>query len=467
MLTRLVDIIVSLVGCLLLLPMLPVIAVLIKIDSRGPVFYSCNRVGRGGKIFRMYKFRTMQTTSVALGPSVSPLGDPRVTAMGSILRRLKLNEFPQFINVLKGDMTLIGPRPEAPDLAAYYPPEACRIFTVKPGLAGPSQILGRNEEELYPPGVDPQQYYLTRILPGKLRIDLQYIDDKSLWRDFKYLLLAVKVTLTAAVARRHLADNLGQILLMVCDLVCCLLSFTLAHLLRFDSFADPSLNKVLLRFLPWIILARLPVFIYFNFYHSLLSHLSLYDVKRIFHGVAISSLVLVGLSFFLGHAIGYSRAVFFIDWFCLTILLIGYRALFKMLYQRIYSETKANGDKKRVLIWGAGDWGELCLRYLRKKVNPAYEVVGFIDDDRKKRNRRLNGVKVLGDRNHLEIICQLYKVHEIFISIQQASPVDLQRLIEVCTGMGLPTRIFSDPGEPVAETFFKPKQLQTSRFSMG
>ena len=357
MLTRFLDMIISMVGCIVLLLILPVIALLIKIDSRGPVFYRCNRVGQDGKIFQMFKFRTMHETPVAIGPSVSPLGDPRVTTMGRILRRLKLNEFPQFINVLRGDMTLIGPRPEAPDLAASYPPGARRIFSVKPGLAGPSQILGRNEEELYPPGVDPKQYYLDHILPQKLPIDLQYIDDRSFCKDLKYLFLAVKVTIADAIARRHLADNLGQILLMASDMACCLLSFTLAHLLRFDNFADPSLNEVLLRFLPWTVLARLPVFIYFNFYHSLISHLSLYDIKRVFQGVAVSSLALVGLSFFLGHAVGYSRAVFLIDWFCLTTLLIGYRALFKMLHQRFYGATNNNGDKKRVLIWGAGDWG--------------------------------------------------------------------------------------------------------------
>jgi lipopolysaccharide/colanic/teichoic acid biosynthesis glycosyltransferase len=105
-----------------------------------------------------------------IGPSVCPQGDPRVTPVGRVLRRLKLNEFPQFINLLKGDMTLVGPRPETPDLAALYPPEARKIFTVKPGLIGPNQILGRNEEELYPPGVDPQQFYLQEILPKKLPV---------------------------------------------------------------------------------------------------------------------------------------------------------------------------------------------------------------------------------------------------------------------------------------------------------
>jgi lipopolysaccharide/colanic/teichoic acid biosynthesis glycosyltransferase len=153
MLTRLIDLCLSLIGLLVLGVCYPLIALALKLDSRGPVFYQCRRVGLHGKIFSMYKFRTMYETPMALGPSVSPLGDPRVTPVGRVLRRLKLNELPQFINLFKGEMTLIGPRPESPDLAAAaYPAEAKKIFTVKPGLIGPNQILGRNEEESYPPG---------------------------------------------------------------------------------------------------------------------------------------------------------------------------------------------------------------------------------------------------------------------------------------------------------------------------
>ena len=157
MLNRALDIIVSLVGLLILLMMLPVIAILIKLDSPGPVLYAGRRVGKDGKIFKMFKFRTMYRTPKPLGVSVSPQGDPRVTPVGLWLRRLKLNEFPQFFNILRGDMTLVGPRPEAPDMAEKYPPEARKIFSVKPGLLGPNQILGRNEEDLYPRGVNPGQ----------------------------------------------------------------------------------------------------------------------------------------------------------------------------------------------------------------------------------------------------------------------------------------------------------------------
>lgn len=446
--TRIFDILFSLFAILILLPWLPIIAFFIKVDSRGPVFYACKRVGRGGKIFKMYKLRTMYETPVQLGPSLSPQGDPRVTSVGRILRRLKLNEFPQFFNVLKGDMTLVGPRPEAPDLAAAYPEAAKIIFTVKPGLAGPNQILGRNEEEVYPPGVDPVQFYIEHILPKKIPVDVQYITDKSLLKNFKYMLLALKVTLTKAISRQHLWDNRSQFYLMLADIAACAFSFTLAHLLRYESFSLRESLQTFLILLPLAVLVRLPIFVYFGFYHTLMRHLSFYDIKRIFHGVALSSIILVGVSFLSGYVISelpkfssYSRSVFLIDWLCLTILLTSMRALLKKLYLH-YKAAKDGQDEKTVLIWGAGDAGELCLHYLKKHRNPTYNVVGFIDDDSLKRNKRLNGVKVLGNCHHVKILAQIYRIQEVFVAIPSVTPHELDKIICVCQLLDVKARLF-------------------------
>ena len=167
MMKRCLDLVLACIGLLLVLPLSLVIGLFIKLDSRGPILYRCDRIGKDGKPFKMYKFRTMFDTPLHVGASVCPQDDPRVTPFGCILRRTKLNELPQLLNVLKGEMTFVGPRPEAPDLAALYPDYAKAIFTVTPGLVGPNQILGRNEEEWYPPGVDPQRYYIEEILPQK------------------------------------------------------------------------------------------------------------------------------------------------------------------------------------------------------------------------------------------------------------------------------------------------------------
>ena len=444
MLTRLIDIIFACLGLIILGLMYPFVGLLIKFDSRGPIFYRCKRVGRHGQILAMWKFRTMYHRPQDIGPSVSPQGDPRVTTVGRVLRRLKLNEFPQFINLLKGDMTLVGPRPESPDLAALYPPEARKIFSVKPGLIGPNQILGRNEEELYPPGVDPQQFYLEEILPKKLPVDLAYIDDQSFGKNLKYLILGLWVTIAGAVSRQHLWHNRSQIFLFLMDTSSCVASFTLAHFLRFDCQVPSLCLAPLYPLLLWAVLVRLPIFIACGFYYVLIRHLSLFDIKKVIKGVALASGAFVVAAYFLGLTTGYPRAVFVTDWFCLTTFLVGYRAMAKKLYLRYKRPPSTAAVKKPVLIWGAGDCGELCLRFLQKEQQPAYEIIGFIDDDPKKRGKRLGGVKILGDRHQLSIIQQLFKVEQVFIAVANVSSLARQQMLDSCRQAGLHPHLFLD-----------------------
>lgn len=461
MISRLLDIFVSLIGMLCLGLMLPFIALLIKLDSRGPVFYLCDRIGLNGKIFKMYKFRTMYETPQQLGASVSPEGDPRVTSIGKVLRRLKLNEFPQFINVMKGEMTIVGPRPESPDLAAAYPPQARKIFTVKPGLVGPNQILGRNEEEWYPPGVDHKKYYIEFILPKKLPLDLQYIEDKTILKDIKYILFGLVATVGGAISRRHLVNNRSQLFMLLTDLCLCLLSFFVAHYLRYEYFLAGQHYQVLVKLLPWVVILRLPVFIYFGFYQTLIKHLTIFDIKKIFTGVALSSLLLVCFIFLGGLSEpGYSRGVFFIDWFCLTTLIVGYRVLLKKLYQTQKSKTEpCPNNKKQVLIWGAGDAGELCLRYLLKETNPPYHVVGFVDDNPQKRGKKIRGIPVLGNRHHMDILIQLYNIKEIIVAIYAANSFELQQIYSFCHQLGVKTRWFVLDAKVVAEPDYPPANL--------
>jgi len=459
MLSRIFDIIVSLVGVIMLLLMLPVIAVLIKLDSPGPVFYAGRRVGQGGKLFKMYKFRTMYETPQPLGVSVSPQGDPRITQVGLWLRRLKLNEFPQFFNVLKGDMTLVGPRPETPDMAAQYPPEARKIFSIKPGLVGPNQILGRNEEELYPRDADPVQFYLNEILPRKLPLDLQYLEEKSFGKEVKYLLWGTWVTITGAISRQHLADSKTQLLMLATDTGCCLASFTLAHLIRYEVFPLPEVTQAFWAVLPLTVLTRIPVLFYFGCYQIFIRFLSLRDLKRVFQGVFLGSLLLIFISYFTGALFkGSGRGVFIIDWLCLTMMLLGYRVLLKTLRNRFMKE-ESNGRLRVALIWGSGEQGLWCLRYLRQSQDPRYEVVGFIDDNISLQHKSLDGLRVLGDHHHLEILARIYHIQELFVAIPEVFPGRLERVQELCRDLNIALLRFMPrsvreigPAPPVAES---------------
>ena len=184
-----------------------------------------------------------------------------MTPFGRFLRRTKINELPQLLNILKGEMTFVGPRPEAPDLAALYPAHAKAIFTVTPGLVGPNQILGRNEEEWYPPGVDPQQYYIAEILPKKLPLDLEYVRQPSLYKDLRYLVLGVKETVCKAISWKLVLQNKSQLYLLGADFVLSMVSFGLAHLLRFEGIAEERMLIDSLPLLPVVVLIRHPMFL--------------------------------------------------------------------------------------------------------------------------------------------------------------------------------------------------------------
>jgi lipopolysaccharide/colanic/teichoic acid biosynthesis glycosyltransferase len=189
-LKRLFDLVISLLVILIAAPLWVAVAIAIQLDSPGPVFYRGHRVGRGGKLFAIYKFRTMVVDARARGPGITSEADPRITRVGRFLRRFKIDEMPQLINVLKGEMSIVGPRPEDPRYVARYTPEQLQVLSVRPGMASPAFVKYRHEESLLAGADDPEQVYLTQILPDKLRLDLEYIRKQSFLFDLGIFLQA-------------------------------------------------------------------------------------------------------------------------------------------------------------------------------------------------------------------------------------------------------------------------------------
>jgi lipopolysaccharide/colanic/teichoic acid biosynthesis glycosyltransferase len=193
---RALDAAASLLGLLLVSPVLLIVALIIKCTSRGPVFYRQQRVGLHGRTFSIVKFRTMRSDAEQLGPSLTAAHDPRVTAVGRRLRRLKLDELPQLWNVLIGEMSLVGPRPEVPQYVAFYSPAERRVLTVRPGMTDLASIAYRNEEELLARDADPDRHYREVVLPDKLRLNLEYLDRISLTFDLLLLVRTAKAVFT-------------------------------------------------------------------------------------------------------------------------------------------------------------------------------------------------------------------------------------------------------------------------------
>ena len=183
---RIFDIAISSIGLIILSPCLLVIALLIKITSPGLVFYRAERVGKDGVSFKLYKFRSMTTDADKSGPKITTQGDARVTSVGRWLRKLKLDELPQLINVLKGEMSMVGPRPEDPHYVAYYSPEQRQVLSVLPGITSAASVRFRHEEQILV-GDDWEIQYIQQVLPEKLDIELDYLRQRSFWGDLSLI----------------------------------------------------------------------------------------------------------------------------------------------------------------------------------------------------------------------------------------------------------------------------------------
>ena len=194
---RAFDLLFSAVGLFLLFPFLVLIALLINLDSPGPVIFRQERIGKGGKIFRIHKFRTMRVAVDRDGPEITVGSDERITQLGAFLRRYKLDEFPQLIDVIKGDMSIVGPRPEVQKYVDLYPQSAKPvIFSVRPGITDAASIEFKNENQLLGSVPDPERYYVEQILPRKIQHYVAYVQHRSLWTDLVIVLRTIRATVS-------------------------------------------------------------------------------------------------------------------------------------------------------------------------------------------------------------------------------------------------------------------------------
>ena len=191
MLKRAFDIICSFTGLIVLLPLLAAAALAVKIDSRGPAFFLQERMGRNFRPFRIIKFRTMAAGSERAGSLITVCGDSRVTRLGRFLRKYKIDELPQLINVLKGDMSLVGPRPEVKKYVGLFRTDYEKLLTVRPGITDPASLRYSDEEALLSLSANWEEDYVKRLLPAKIRLSSAYVDDHGVVTDIKLILKTI------------------------------------------------------------------------------------------------------------------------------------------------------------------------------------------------------------------------------------------------------------------------------------
>jgi lipopolysaccharide/colanic/teichoic acid biosynthesis glycosyltransferase len=199
---RIFDLILSILALFGLGPLFLIIAVLIKIDSKGPIFFKHERVGKDGVRFRMYKFRKLRHDSCSVGPGLSLVNDERLTGVGRLLDQYKLNELPQFLNVLKGEMSIVGPRPESPEFVHKYGNGYSRVLRVKQGIFGVNQRFFINESMLLSADEDPESFYVEQILPAKINNDIGYIEKACVFYDIAVLGRCIASILAAPLRKR-------------------------------------------------------------------------------------------------------------------------------------------------------------------------------------------------------------------------------------------------------------------------
>jgi FlaA1/EpsC-like NDP-sugar epimerase/lipopolysaccharide/colanic/teichoic acid biosynthesis glycosyltransferase len=441
-LVRSLNVIISGLGLLLLAPFFLVIGLVVKLTSAGPVFYRAKRVGRGGHLFKLYKFRTMYSDADQRGPGITVRDDSRITPVGRFLRCTKLDELPQLINVFWGDMSLVGPCPEDPRYVELYTPTQRQVLAVRPGITSPAALHYRNEESLLD-GENWETVYRDQILPHKLALDLAYLEHRTVWTD---LLLILKTVAALIYPRKHLQVvlNLRNRHVLLLDVLALLLMPALALTLRLEGLHWwPEMSRSLVLFTLAALLVKLPVFHALGLYNRYWCYAGAGDLAVVSAAVGLSTSVLAVLSvgthtFLLRYSLAMYRTVPLIDGLLTGLAVGGLRFGLRGLYHWHHECRDAIGGR-RVLVVGAGEAGVMAVREMRANPQLDMEPVAFVDDDPAKVGTHIQGLPVVGDSDHIPELVQRFQVQRTIVAIPSV-PLKRQReIVAVCEQTGVTT----------------------------
>ena len=456
MLKRTLDLIASAAGLVLLSPLLLAIALLIKLDSPGPVFFRQVRVGRYGEPFRIFKFRTMTQAQAAGAPQLTAATDKRITRVGRWLRPTKLDELPQLIDVLRGTMSLVGPRPEVPHYVEHYPAASReRVLSVRPGITDFASVHYRNEGELLARAADPEREYLDVILPSKLRYAMHYVDNVSVADDLRVLGLTLRTVFvpTFPVSRRWLAMNDSklwgrldramsslhpqrQLFAALTDAVTVLVCWHITYLFRlgferyqpgrpwYDDYVSFGVVAVYLMCLALLGVGR-GIWRYFGFD----------DLKRITLGCLMAGTI-SAVGVLMAQLSGVARAVLLLHpLFCIAAL-----SLVRMAYRMVWEQARSNangqhGEPRRAIVLGAGEAARRLVAGIH--LRDGWTVLALLDDDPAKRGSRVGGIPVLGPLADLALPHVHAEATHVIVAMPGVSAAQRAQAIAVAKQAGL------------------------------
>ena len=453
---RALDVLVAAAGLLLLAPLLLLIAAAIKLDSPGPVFFRQERVGRHGMLFRIFKFRTM-----TLGPptgdiQVTVAGDRRITRVGAVLRRTKLDELAQLLDVLRGTMSLVGPRPEVPRYVAHYPADwRERLLSVRPGITDFASVRYHNENELLACAADPEREYIEVVLPTKLRYALHYVDNPSFANDLQVLGLTLRTVFVPSLPSSWSAIRMNdsklwpwldqamsalnprnRALAMAADALVILACWHVTYLFRLGFerwqpgrpwYDDWVSLGVVLAYLLCMALTGVP--------RGLWRFFGFDDFKRIAAACLMAGLI-CAVAVLMAQLVGVARAVLLLHpLFCMLAL-----GLMRMAYRMVWEHARArvsgdDGVPRRAIVLGAGEAARRLVAAIHRR--DGWTVLALLDDDPAKRGLRISGVTVQGGIADLTLPHILAGATHVIVAMPGA-PVDQRaRVLALARHTGL------------------------------
>ena len=456
MLKRAFDVLAAAVGLLLLSPLLLLIALAIKLDSPGPVFFRQQRVGRHGVLFEIFKFRTMTVGPPTGGVQLTVAGDARITRVGALLRRTKLDEMAQLLDVLRGSMSLVGPRPEVPRYVAHYPPEwRERLLSVRPGITDFASVRYRDENELLARAQDPEREYIEAVLPTKLRYALHYVDNPSMVNDLRVLGLTLRTVfvpslpspwslipmndsklwawLDAAMSalnprNRRLAIAVDALVILACWHVTYLFRLGFERWQPGRPWYDDYVSfGVVLTYLLFMALTGVP--------RGLWRFFGFDDFKRIAAACLMAGLV-SAVGVLMAQLVGVARAVLLLHpLFCMLAL-----GLMRMAYRMVWEHARArtsgdDGEPRRAIVLGAGEAARRLVGAIHRR--DGWTVLALLDDDPAKRGLRIGGVTVQGVIADLTLPHILAGATHVIVAMPGVSPVLREQALALARHTGL------------------------------
>ncbi|RMF64231.1 MAG: NAD-dependent epimerase/dehydratase family protein [Calditrichaeota bacterium] len=434
MLKRSFDVLLACTGLLLFLPFFPLVMLLIKCDSRGPIFMKQLSVGKDGQTFMLYRFRTVVADAMNGSFGYIRRGDSRLTRLGRVLEFFRIDHFPELFNVLKGNMSVFGPTPEVPAIVSLYRPKERRVLRIRPGLLCPTSLFEQNGWDEYPENPEEhRKYYIENVLHRKLEQELRYAKYVCFKQDLKLVKDGFVRLVTRKIQDSLVKDIKSVSFILPHDIALVTISYVLAYLLRFEWTIPKNELQTLEIGLIVLVPLRILVFTYYRFYKKLWRYLGVSDILTIVKACTVSSVLFAATVLFLGFN-EHSRSVFLIDWVLCISLVGGFRMLLRFFSEHLKEKAK---PLRYVFIVGAGDVGEMLLRQLNKTSRDRYRVMGFLDDNPSKLGLDIHGVKVLGSTNDLTELVPLYHVDEVIIAISNISSEKIKKIARLCERAGV------------------------------